>query len=163
MPGLLPRSLDLLRVAMADAQIWTSAPLPVPRHPQAPYAQADLEFHDVLHDGPSYRALVYFNHPDADAQSGHEGPGFAGSFSLFAHGNCWGDLGHCDVPSGPLHPFDRRSPHPLTPIAITLDVTEALQAVTEPELRVTVVCLPVIGADQEHPLRFAKLVLVTYD
>jgi hypothetical protein len=144
-------------------QVWTSQPLPVPRHPEAPYARADLEFHDVLHDGPSYHALVYLNHPEANEKSGRGAPGFAGSFSLFAHGKCWGDLGHCEIPSGPLHVFDRRRPHPLTPIALTLEVTEALRAVTEPEVTVTVVCLPVLGADREDPLRFGKLVLVTYD
>ena len=144
-------------------QIWTSAPLDVPRHPGAPYASADLEFHDLLHDGPSYHALVYLNNPGVTEESGREAPGFAGGFSLFAHGDCWGDLGHCDVPSGPLHPFDHRARHPLTPIAITVDVTDALRAVAEPEVTVTVVCLPVIGADREDPLRFGKLVLVTYD
>ena len=144
-------------------QIWTSAPLPVPQHPDAPYQRADLEFHDVLHDGPSYHALVYFNNAAANAETGREVPEFAGSFSLFAHGQCWGDLGHCDIPAEPLHRFDRRRPHPLTPIALTLEVTDALRAVTEPEVTVTVVCLPVVGADREDPLRFGRLVLVTYD
>ena len=144
-------------------QTWTSAPLPVPRYPQAPYARADLEFHDVLHDGPSYHALVYLNNPEADENSGREAAGFAGSFSLFAHGKCWGDVGHCDVPSGPRDVFDRRPFHPLTPIAITLEITAALRAVTEPEVTVTVVCLPVLGAERDDPLRFGRLVLVTYD
>lgn len=144
-------------------QIWTSSPLPVPRHADAPYRRADLELHDVLHDGPSYHALVYFNHPEANEQSGRGAPGFAGSFSLFAHGKCWGDLGHCDIPAEPLHVFDRRRPHPLTPIAVSFEVTEALRAVEEAEVTVTVVCLPVIGADRDDPLRFGRLVLVTYD
>jgi hypothetical protein len=148
---------------VADVQAWTSSALPVPHHPTADYARADLEFHEVLHDGPSYHALVYLNNAAADENSGRDAPGFAGGFSVFAHGQCWGDLGHCDVPQGSLNIFDRRPPHPLTPISITLEVTDALRTITESQIMVTVVCLPVLGADRDDPLRFDRLVLVTYD
>jgi hypothetical protein len=144
-------------------QRWTSEPLTVPRHPAAPYARADLEIEGVLHDGPSCYVLLYFNLPEADEHAGRDVPQFAGAFSLFAHGRCWGGAGHCDVPTGPLNPFDRRLPHPLTPINITVTVTEALRAVAEDEVTVTVLTFPVLGSDRDEPLRFSRLTLLSYD
>lgn len=144
-------------------QRWTSQPLPVPRHPDAPYARAALELEGLEHDGPSYYTLLYFNLPDADQHTGREVPQFAGAFSVFAHGNCWGDLGHCDPPIGPLHAFDRRAPHPLTPINITVDVTTALRALIEDDVTVTGLAFPAAGSDNDNPLRFQRLTLVTYD
>ncbi len=144
-------------------QRWTSQPLPVPRHPDAPYAHAELEFEDLRHDGPSYYVLVYLDRPDADESTGRDVPEFAGGFSVFAHGRCWGDLGHCDIPQGPLHSFDHRSPHPLTPITVTVDVTAALRRVEGDSVTVTALALPTPGAERDDLLRFARLTLVTYD
>src|SRR5206468_1231186 len=79
--------------------------------------------------GPSYVVHLYLNRPDvADDAFAEAGRGHAGHFTVFGHGECWGDLGHCDVPTGALHAFDRRPPHPLTPINITVEVTDALKA-----------------------------------
>ena len=144
-------------------QRWTSQPLTVPRHPGAPYARADLELEGVRHDGPSCYVLLYFNLPQADEHTGRDVPQFAGAFSLFAHGRCWGEPGHCEVPAGPLNAFDRRPPHPLTPINITVTVTEALRAVAEDEVTVTVLTFPVVGSDRDEPLRFSRLTLLSYD
>jgi hypothetical protein len=144
-------------------QRWTSQALPVPRHPGASYASAVLEFEDLEHDGSSYYVMLYFNKPDADEQTGRDVPEFAGAFSVFAHGHCWGDLGHCDVPREPLHAFDRRAPHPLTPFNVTVEVTRALQAVVEDEVTVVALAFPVAGSDHDEPLRFGRLTLVTYD
>lgn len=144
-------------------QRWTSQPLMVPHHPQAPYARADLEIEGVRHDGPSCYVLLYLNLPQADEHTGRDVPQFAGAFSLFAHGRCWGDAGHCEVPPGPPSPFDRRLPHRLTPINITVTVTEALRAVTEDEVTVTMLTFPVLGSDGDEPLRFSRLTLLSYD
>jgi len=144
-------------------QRWTSQPLTVPQHVGAPYARADLEIEGVRHDGPSCYVQFYFNLPDANEHTGRDVSQFAGAFSLFAHGTCWGDAGHCEVPSGPLNVFDRRSPHPLTPINITVTVTEALRAVAEDEVTVTVLTFPVLGSDRDESLRFSRLTLLTYD
>ncbi|HWF73575.1 MAG TPA: hypothetical protein VG186_09535 [Solirubrobacteraceae bacterium] len=144
-------------------QRWTSEPLAVPRHLAAPYARADLEFEGVLHDGPSCYVMLYLNLPDADERTGRAVAQFAGAFSLFAHGNCWGDAGHCDARSGPVNAFDRRLPHPLTPINMTVQVTTALRAVTADEVTVTMLTFPVAGSDRDELLRFARLSLITYD
>ena len=71
-------------------QRWTSQPLPVPAFPQAPWERADLEFEDLLHDGPSYAVVLFLNNPDvADDAIPEQTPGFAGHFTVFAHGDCW--------------------------------------------------------------------------
>ena len=145
-------------------QRWTSEPLAVPRDAAAPFIHADLEFEDVAHDGPSCVVRLYLNQPDVDAGAGIEAPGHAGQFTIFGHGDCWGDLGHCDVPTGPLHAFDRRPAHPLTPINITVDVTAALLALPDADaVTVTALAESLQPADGPEPLRFKRLTLLTYE
>src|ERR1700744_5231044 len=78
------------------------------------FARADVEFHGVDHSGPSYEGRVFLNTPDADATTELAAPGYAGSFYIFGHGGCLGDVGHCDVVA--RRRFDPRPAHPLTPI-----------------------------------------------
>jgi tyrosinase len=144
-------------------QRWTSQPLKVPLELAVPFVRADLEVESVEHDGPSSYVMLYFNLPDADEHTGRDVPQFAGAFSLFAHGSCWGDPGHCEVPSGPVTAFDRRPPHPLTPINITVRVTDALRKVTNGDVTVTMLTFPVLGSDRDESLRFSRLTLLTYD
>jgi hypothetical protein len=146
-------------------QRWTSDPLPVPRHPEAPYAEAELEFEDVEHDGPSFHVLFYLNNPEVTEDSGRDTKdGYAGELSVFAHGDCWGDLGHCEVPQEQATPFDRRPPHPLTPINLSVEITEALAALGEAEaVTVTALAFPVDPENTDEVLQFKPLTLVTYD
>ena len=146
-------------------QRWTSQPLPVPAFPEAPWERADLEFEDLLHDGPSYVVVLFLNNPDvAEDATPDETPGFAGHFTVFAHGDCWGDPGHCDPSGKPVHAFDRRAPHPLTPINITVEITEALQALKDvEEVTVTALAYSTEPEKREDVLRFGRLTLITYD
>lgn len=51
----------------------------------------------------------------ARVETGRElAAGYVGSFSVFGHGGCYGDVGHCEVVPRD-DPFDVRPPHPLTP------------------------------------------------
>lgn len=144
-----------------SVQRWTSQPLAVPRDPEAPWQAADVEFEDLAHDGSSFAVLLYLDNPGVPEDAGEDGPGFAGRFTVFAHGRCWGDVGHCDVPA-PLDGFDRSPVHPLTPINVSVNVTDALQETSGDEVTVTALAF---GADDgdEEPLRFARLSLITYD
>jgi len=103
---------------------WESQALALPPSDQ-PFAEASLEFEDVRHEGPSFTVYAYFDNPDVDEKAGASGDGYVGRFRVFGHGDCWGDAGHCDLPQGPVHEFDIRAPHPLTPIDISLDCTAA--------------------------------------
>jgi hypothetical protein len=144
-------------------QRWTSDPLPVPQH-AVPFAEADLEFESLRHDGPSFSVYLYFNNPEVDGEAGEQGEGFIGRFQVFGHGECWGDVGHCEVPEGPVHPFDDRHPHPLTPINITVDCTDALRALGDAkEATVTALANSLDPEKKAEPLRFDRLTLVTYD
>lgn len=139
-------------------QRWTSDPLAVPRDAAAPFFHADLEFEDVAHDGASFVVRLYLNEPDV---SDDAPPGPAGHFTVFGHGDCWGDAGHCDVPAL-VRPFDR--PHPLTPINVSVDVTDALGALPEAEeVTVTALVQSLDAASGAEPLRFKRLTLLTYE
>ena len=154
---------------------YVSPPLELPAHdPDADFVRAELQFHGVDHSGLSYEARVFLDRPDADATTPRElagDGGYAGAFHIFAHGGCFGDVGHCDVPSGPQHPNDLRLPHPLTPDTKTVVITEALKRIRakgEQTFTVTVVAqvydpgdLPV-GRDLKEPLLFERVSLLTY-
>jgi hypothetical protein len=146
-------------------QRWTSEPLAVVRDPDAPFVRADLEFETLEHDGPSCTVRLYLNAPDvADDAPRDADMGYAGEFTIFGHGDCWGDLGHCDVPKGPLHPFDDRPPHPLTPINITVEITDALERLGEGDaITVTALAQSLDPDKREDALRFGRLTLVTYE
>lgn len=156
---------------------FVSHPLEMPAHtPEADFVRADLQFHGVDHSGLSYEARVFLNRPDADAstplQTADDG-GYAGSFHIFGHGGCFGDVGHCDVPRNARHPNDKRLPHPLTPHTKSVIITEALRRLRDHssmvEFTVTVVAdvydigdLP-LGRDVAEPLLFDSIGLVTYE
>jgi hypothetical protein len=143
-------------------------PLAVPTWEDQPgFARADLEFHGLGHEGDSYEGRVFLNAPEADLATPTESDsGYAGSFYVFGHGPCYGDEGHCEVPSGPIHPFDYRRPHPLYPQVMVLPITEALRRLIQAgasRLTVTVVPTNAHGEAIGDVLFFERLALVTYD
>ena len=140
-------------------QAWTATEA-LPR-PEGDWQTAELEIETLYHDGVSFNALVFLNNDTFDeAKAPEEQAGFAGRFSVFGHGDCWGDAGHCEVP-GPVSSFDHRPPHPLTAINISLDVTSALRAVDGDGVLVTVVAASA-APDVSDPLRFEGLGLAVY-
>lgn len=147
-----------------------SAPLPLPRFEGEPeFARADLEVTGVRHAGDSFQSHVFLDNPDADERTPLDPEhGYAGTFTVFAHGDCFGDVGHCDIPHGPRDPFDRRLPHPLTPANKTVTVTERLRALAAAgarEVEVTIVTRRAVAGEDgdDDPLRFDRISLVTYD
>ena len=147
-------------------QRWTSQPVTVP--PQTGWQRADLEFEGVEHDGASFVMHVFLNNPDADETTPHTPEQrYAGYLTVFAHGDCWGDVGHCDIPE-PTSAFDQRPPHPLIPFDATLEITEALGALSDStgpdgtgEITVTVLAFNKAD-DTDGVLRFKQLTLLTY-
>jgi hypothetical protein len=87
----------------------------------------DIEFQGVDHSGHSYEARVYLNNPAADLTTAStEADGYIGSFWVFGHGGCFGDTGHCDVPSYRA-PYDRRPPHQLSPAIKRVVATDPIK------------------------------------
>jgi hypothetical protein len=102
-------------------------------------ARLDLEFVDVHRDGGSFTAFVFVNAEELSSDAGRDHDRFAGSFTVFGQGECWGVDDHCDWKRGPVSAFDRRPPHHLTPINVSMDITETIAALGNPDtLTVTV-------------------------
>jgi len=122
-------------------------PIPLPAAIAAgEFSAAQLVFYDVDHSGASFTAPVFLDASDVGAATPLDPEaGFAGSFVIFGHGGCAGDLGHCDVPEKRKDPFDNRPLHPLTPQTKTVDITRALKRLLDAgpveELRVSVLAL----------------------
>jgi tyrosinase len=145
---------------------FVSDPIDLPDRESADeFGRADLVFYGVDHSGPSYEARIFINAPKADAGTPRDDPSYAGSFCIFGHGGCFGDVGHCDVPDpADRDPFDLRPPHQLVPAAKTVIVTEAFKRLVAPDdatMTVTVVAV-VPGADKHDVLRFDTVRLLTY-
>ena len=130
---------------------YVSPPLELPA-PEVDFKRADLVFYGVDHSGSSFEATITL------------GDEPAGSFFIFGHGGCFGDEGHCDVPSGPPDPFDLSPPHQLTPQVKVVVVTEALRralAAGRREITVTVVA-HTLGERANDVLAFSTVRLLAY-
>jgi hypothetical protein len=148
-------------------QRYVSAPLRLPPAAGAPFVRADLEFEGVVKTGPSFVLEVFVANPEADESSKRDiTDGYAGTLPVFAHGDCWGEVGHCDIPTGPQDPFDHRPPHALVPVNLSLEITDALRFLGPvEEVVVTVLAYEADpeAEEREQILRFDHLTLVTYD
>ena len=107
--------------------------------------RADLTFYGLDHSGSSYRALIFFNNPSADAKTSTDAAsGYVARFAVFGHGGCFGEAGHCEV-VGPVNAFDRNHPHQLQPATRIVTVTEAVQTLVASGAKtVTVTVVPVV-------------------
>jgi hypothetical protein len=144
---------------------FVSPPLDNPaREGHAAFQRADLVFYEVDHTGPRFEARIYFNHADVDQSTPREHASFAGSFTVFGHSGCAGDVGHCDVPTGPRDVFDRRAPHALTGQTKTVIVTEALRRTGDEQLVISVVAVRPgpDGAETVDALQFERFTLLTF-
>ena len=146
---------------------FTSDPIANPAHTGQPaFERADLVFYGVDHSGPSYEARIYLNNIEAGLHTPRDpDAGFAGSFTVFGHGGCFGDSGHCDPSSRPADPFDVRPPHPLTPQTKTVIVTDGIRLIKDTTLTVTVVPIRpgTHGAELVDAMQFASMCLLTYN
>lgn len=141
---------------------FTSKPIELPPVDR-PFARADLVFHGVDHSGASFEAQVFLDPRGVgrDADSGHRG--YVGSFFIFGHGGCFGDVGHCDVPRE-RDPFDLRPPHQLEPAVRILTVTDAVRQLLEREAEAAKVTVIARTADRSPAdvLDFETVRLATY-
>jgi tyrosinase len=141
----------------------TSAPIELPDI-ELPFVRADLVFYGLDHSGSSYEGRVFLNAPDADHGTAREDPAWAGSFYLFGHGGCFGDVGHCDIPTGLRDPYDLRPPHRLEPAIRILTNPERLQAILGQKARkLTVTVVAHTPVDRPNDiLAYDTMRLITY-
>jgi hypothetical protein len=158
----------------AVAERFVSDALEIPRRPDGrDYDHADLELHGIDHAGLSYEGRVFLNNPRADENTALDAEaGYAGSFHIFAHGGCFGDVGHCDLPTEAQDPFDYRLPHPLTPATRSMEITDALKTLRDASdadtVTVTIVAVPYkpssrLGRDAKLTLKIESISLSTYE
>ena len=138
---------------------YVSAPLELP-DPEVSFTRADLVFYGIDHSGSSFEADIYFG---AKAGSGPDDPSYAGSFWIFGHGGCFGDIGHCDIPTQ-VDRFDLRPPHQLLPATRVVTVTESVRRLVEAgekTIPVTVVARTP-GNRSDKVLQFDTVRLLSY-
>jgi hypothetical protein len=127
------------------------------------FDRADLIFVGVDHSGQSFEARLFLDAPEVDHAAGRDHPSYVGSFFIFGHGGCFGDVGHCDVPAA-RDPFDLRPEHPLTPALRVVTVTDAIRERARSGARTTTLTV-VAHAIAEHAddvLEFDTVRLATY-
>lgn len=126
---------------------FRSHPLDLPAD-REDITRADLVFYGVDHSGPSYEARVFLDNPRANAETPRDVErGYAGSFTIFGHGGCYGEEGHCAPQDRTADEFDRRPPHPLTPQTRLVTVTDALKRTTGEQVTVHVVAVARDGGE----------------
>jgi hypothetical protein len=143
-----------------------SEPLDLPEN-RAEVERADLIFYGVDHSGPTYEARIFLDNPRANADTPQTAEaGYAGSFTVFGHGGCFGAEGHCAPKDRYSDEFDRRPPHPLTPQTVAVTVTEALERVQGEQVKVHVVTVLPEGMEKlsgsAEVLPCERVRLVTY-
>jgi hypothetical protein len=137
---------------------------------ESDFYRADLEIRGLDHSGPSYQGRVYLNNPKADYDTPTTADkGYAGSFFVFGHGGCLGDMGHCDI-HAERKKFDA-IPNPVTPENISIIVTDQLKKLAKRTKEFTVTIVPILTGgmmnpkelDTEHIVNLEKISIVTYD
>ncbi|MEA2337269.1 MAG: hypothetical protein QOE82_1276 [Thermoanaerobaculia bacterium] len=134
----------------------------------AEFSRADIEFIGVDHSGASYEARVFVNNANANGDTPMtDANGYAGSYYIFGHGGCFGDVGHCDVPQK-QDAFDIRPSHALEPIRKVVIATEAIKQAAAQSADINVTVVPVImswtdKSDLNDVMKFDHINLITYD
>jgi hypothetical protein len=129
---------------------YVSAPVELP-DPEVAFSRADLVFYGIDHSGSSFEAQISL------------GDEPAGSFYIFGHGGCFGDVGHCDIPER-VDPFDLRPPHQLLPATRVVTVTEPIRRLVEAgERAVQVTVIARTPGDRSNKvLQFDTVRLLSY-
>lgn len=146
------------------AERYTSDPVELPNAGPDAISRADLVFYGVDHSSSSFTARIFLDKPDADATTPIDDPSYAGSFTIFGHGGCFGGPGHCDVKER-NEPFDLRPPHQLTPATRTVIVTDHVKRMlgddSSDPFTVTVVAI-VPGDESNDVLTLRHVRLLSY-
>jgi len=149
-------------------QRFVSDPLAVPPPAEGyDWGSAELIVYGVDHSGPSYEVRVFVDAPDADVDTPLElNAGYAGCFTVFGHGGCFGDEDHCNPADRFTDEFDVRLPHQSLPQMKVVDVTEVVRRAAGDAVQLTLVAVePDEDSDGPRPsdaFGAEELRLVTY-
>lgn len=77
----------------------------------------DLSFKNVDHSHYSYEVWVFANNPQATIKTPRKiEQGYLGRFTIFGHGGCFGQEGHCNYSIADVDKFNPNRPHPVAPV-----------------------------------------------
>jgi hypothetical protein len=150
------------------AKIFVSTPLKLDiKKLDKKFSRADLEFHGVDHSGPSYEGRVFINNREADERTTKTlGKGYVGSYHIFGHGGCFGDIGHCDIKKERL-PYDYRPSHPLTPALKRITITDKIKTIGKKTDEFVITIVPVLAGGSEitddDVVKLERISIVIYD
>jgi hypothetical protein len=157
------------RKEMPQPKIFVSKPLNLDVNKlENRFKRADIEFWELDHSGASYEGRVFLNNPAADSSTSKTfAHGYVGSFYIFGHGGCYGDVGHCEI-HGDRRPYDYRPSHPLTPAYKRIIASEQIRELSKNTTQFTVTIVPILAggttmADVENVVKLEKISIVTYD
>ena len=134
------------------------------------YYRADIEIHGVDHSGQTYEGRVFLNNPKANQKTlKNERNNYAGSYYIFGHGGCYGDVGHCDYePEKRL--YDLRLGSDIRPQYKRIIVTDLLKKLGRKTNQFTITIVPVLFAESQKKsipkkdiIKFDKIGIITYD
>lgn len=141
---------------------FVSKPIELPPSDH-PFARVDLAFYGIDHSGASFEGQVFLDPRGVGRDAGTDHRAYVGSFFVFGHGGCFGDIGHCDIPTE-RDPFDLRPPHQLEPAVRVLTVTEPVEALLgrDVEAAKVTVTARTAGRAPANVLAFEKVRLIAY-
>lgn len=106
------------------------------------WATAELLVYGVDHSGPSYEVRVFVDAPDADVETPLTlQAGYAGCFTIFGHGGCFGDDDHCDPNKRFSDAYDLRLPHQSALQTKIVRVTDAVRQAGADAVTITLVAV----------------------
>lgn len=134
------------------------------------FYRADIEIHNVDHSGPSYEGRVFLNNPKANLNTPkNDKNNYAGSYYIFGHGGCYGDLGHCDfIPE--RRKYDLRQDSDVRPQYKSIEATDLIKKLGSKTNKFTITIVPVLyGNSKEESIpktdiiKFDKIGLISYN
>jgi tyrosinase len=151
------------------ANTYTSKPVSIDfAGPSHRFEAADLQILGIDHSQSSYEGRVFFNNAKANGGTPKTlDNGYAGSFYIFGHGGCFGDVGHCEI-NEKLDSYDYRDAHPLQPTQARIAVTAALKQFAKTNSQITITVVPVVSAanelcDTKNVFHFQQMRFLTYN
>lgn len=129
--------------------------------------RVDLQFHGIDHSGPSYEGRIFINNPQADQNTRITlENGYVGSYHIFGHGRCFGNVGHCDI-TGPVSPFDYRPSHPLTPAFKRIRITDQIKKIGKNKKELAITIVPILSGRVEDQtkdvVKLERISIISYN
>ena len=119
------------------------------------FQEAEVRLHRVPQLPRSCFIRVFFNLPNANANTPITDEHYAGYMAVFGHGECYGGPGHCEVP--PSRKYDLRPRSHNTPRNHRVNVTKCAKALFGKGAKSIQITLVVIGADYQEDKELLKL------